>query len=94
MSIKLTGMDAVRFLEILNRDITPEEIAAVRAWALPKKKSNNVCSHCGKMEGFPLVCSYCGKLFCIDCRHPETHDCHINSIWHPKQNKTNSFINF
>lgn len=45
------------------------------------------CNNCGKDIGVNTIyifkCQYCNKNYCIDCRHPETHNCHINSIWHP-----------
>jgi len=37
MSVELKGMDAEIFLKNLDKEITEEEIRAVRAWALPDK---------------------------------------------------------
>jgi len=33
------------------------------------------CEYCGKETTFPYRCSYCGKVFCVEHRLAENHQC-------------------
>lgn len=75
---KLTGIDAEIFLKNLERDITDEEIRAVRAWALSgsiQKFSTRVAKvevkHCSEC---PFLCdtsfgNYCTKTRSVNIRY-------------------------
>ena len=63
----------------MDRPITPEPIELYNTIpSAPKKKQKkkqNRCDNCNKKYGLMGFSCKCNRVFCITCKHPESHNC-------------------